>query len=173
MVVLSDRMKEVKKRIEMIEAESQQLHSEVSNIHATVSAVVSEMNTRIQENLVRHATATLRVRKDVQKHQNELNTLKQNVETNQTQLVKMNESIHSMQESLTRYAIAIDEVRLRQNVLDVKTTHGIRVWKIPDIQMLSRCNGTSYNQPLLLFILYQSTWVSYVYPYLPQWRWYW
>ena len=64
----------------------------------------------------------------------ELSRLKQNVETNQTQLMKANESIHTMQDSLTRYAIAIDEVRLRQDVLDVKTTHGILVWKIPDIR---------------------------------------
>ena len=64
----------------------------------------------------------------------ELSQLRQDVETNQTQLVKVNESIHTMQDSLTRYAIAIDEVRLRQDVLDVKTTHGILVWKIPDIR---------------------------------------
>ena len=66
--------------------------------------------------------------------QAELSQLKQNVETNQTQLVKVNESIHTMQDSLTQYALAIDEVRLRQDVLDVKTTHGILVWKIPDIR---------------------------------------
>ena len=64
----------------------------------------------------------------------ELSRLKQNVETNQIQLVKMNENIQTMQDGMTRYAIAIDEVRLRQDVLDVKTTHGILVWKIPDIR---------------------------------------
>ena len=66
--------------------------------------------------------------------QADFSRLKQNVETNQTQLVKMNENIQTVQDSLTRYAIAIDEVRLRQDVLDVKTTHGILVWKIPDIR---------------------------------------
>ena len=46
----------------------------------------------------------------------------------QTQL-----QIQAIQNSLAQYAIAIDEVRLRQNVPDVKTTNGLYIWKIPDI----------------------------------------
>ena len=60
--------------------------------------------------------------------------LKQEVDMQQTQIAKVNESLQTMQSSLTRYAVAMDEVRLRQDVLDVKTTHGILVWKIPDIR---------------------------------------
>ena len=64
----------------------------------------------------------------------EMSRLKQEVDTQQTQITKVNENLQIMQNSLTRYAVAIDEVRLRQDVLDVKTTHGILVWKIPDIR---------------------------------------
>ena len=64
----------------------------------------------------------------------EISRVKQEMEVQQTQLLKMNDSIQTVQDSLTRYAVAIDEVRLRQDVLDVKTTHGILVWKIPDIR---------------------------------------
>ena len=51
-----------------------------------------------------------------------------------TQLQKLAENVQAIQNSLTQYAIAIDEVRLRQDVLDVKTTNGLFVWKIPDIR---------------------------------------
>ena len=54
-------------------------------------------------------------------------------ETCYTQLQKLAENVQAIQNSLTQYAIAIDEVRLRQDVLDVKTTNGLFVWKIPDI----------------------------------------
>ena len=51
-----------------------------------------------------------------------------------TQLQKLAENVQAIQNSLTQYAIAIDEVRLRQDVLDVKTTNGKFTWKIPDIR---------------------------------------
>ena len=64
----------------------------------------------------------------------EVSKMKVQFESQQTQLLKMNESLQTVQSHLTQYALAIDEVRLRQDVLDVKTTHGILVWKIPDIR---------------------------------------
>ena len=60
--------------------------------------------------------------------------VKQELDSHQTQLMKMSENLQSVQQSLTQYAIAIDQVRLRQDVLDVKTTNGVFVWKIPDIR---------------------------------------
>ena len=55
-------------------------------------------------------------------------------EVRYTQLQKLTENVQAIQNSLTQYAIAIDEVRLRQDVLDVKTTNGLFIWKIPDIR---------------------------------------
>ena len=60
--------------------------------------------------------------------------MKQEIESHDSQILKMSESVQTMQSHLTQYAVAIDEVRLRQDVLDVKTTHGILVWKIPDVR---------------------------------------
>ena len=64
----------------------------------------------------------------------DVSEMKVQFESQQTQLLKMNESLQTVQSHLTQYALAIDEVRLHQDVLDVKTTHGILVWKIPDIR---------------------------------------
>ena len=64
----------------------------------------------------------------------DVSEMKVQFESQQTQLLKMNESLQTVQSHLTQYALAINEVRLRQDVLDVKTTHGILVWKIPDIR---------------------------------------
>ena len=35
---------------------------------------------------------------------------------------------------LQQHAVGMDEIRLRQDVLDVKTTNGVFIWKIPDIR---------------------------------------
>ena len=43
--------------------------------------------------------------------------------------VPSNEKQSIMQES-----IVVDELRLRLDVLDVKTTNGILIWKIPEIR---------------------------------------
>ena len=64
----------------------------------------------------------------------EVSRMKQEIDTHQTQLLKMSENLQSVQQSLTQHAVVIDEVRLRQDVLDVKTTNGVFVWKIPDIR---------------------------------------
>ena len=56
------------------------------------------------------------------------------MDSQQTQLLKICENLQSVQQSLTQHAVVIDEVRLRQDVLDVKTTNGVFIWKIPDIR---------------------------------------
>ena len=60
--------------------------------------------------------------------------IREEIDTCQAQLQHVSENMHTIQNSLTQYAIAIDELRLRQDVLDVKTTNGTFIWKIPDIR---------------------------------------
>ena len=60
--------------------------------------------------------------------------LKEAVERHDSQIVRLNTSMQSLQQSLTQYSISVDEVRLRQDVQDVKTTHGVFIWKIPDVR---------------------------------------
>lgn len=50
-----------------------------------------------------------------------------------SQLVGYMETVQTVQESVTRHAVAMEEIKLRQDILDVKTTHGIFIWKIPEI----------------------------------------
>ena len=50
------------------------------------------------------------------------------------QLAGYIDTVQTMQESVTRHSVAMDEIKLRQDILDVKTVHGIFIWKIPDIQ---------------------------------------
>lgn len=51
----------------------------------------------------------------------------------QSQLVGYIDTVQTVQESVTRHAVAMEEIKLRQDILDVKTTHGIFIWKIPEI----------------------------------------
>ena len=61
-------------------------------------------------------------------------SLNERVKANEMQLLNMSKMLQSLQQSLTQHAVVIDEVRLRQDVLDVKTTNGVFIWKIPDIR---------------------------------------
>ena len=42
--------------------------------------------------------------------------------------------MQNLEQNITQYSIAVDELRLRQDVQDVKTTNGVFIWKIPDIR---------------------------------------
>ena len=63
-----------------------------------------------------------------------LNLLREEMDTQKSQLMQLSENMQTVQESITCHAIAIDEVRLRQDVIDVKTTNGVFIWKIPDVR---------------------------------------
>ena len=69
------------------------------------------------------------VRDDAGIHQ-----MREDIESHDTQLLKMSETLQTVQSHLTQYGVAIDEVRLRQDILDVKMTNGVLIWKIPDIR---------------------------------------
>ncbi len=60
--------------------------------------------------------------------------LRENVEKHDNQISRLQENMQSLQQNITQYSIAVDELRLRQDVQDVKTTHGVFIWKIPDIR---------------------------------------
>ena len=63
-----------------------------------------------------------------------LSKLYDDVEAQTLKLMRVTENVQSLQETATRHSIAVDELRLRQDVLDVKTTNGLLVWKIPEIR---------------------------------------
>lgn len=60
--------------------------------------------------------------------------LRDDVENQQSQLVRLNDNVQSLQENFTQVTITLDDLRLRQDVLEVRTTNGIFIWKIPDIR---------------------------------------
>ena len=60
--------------------------------------------------------------------------LRENVERHDNQISRLQENMQNLQQNITQYSIAVDELRLRQDVQDVKTTHGVFIWKIPDIR---------------------------------------
>ena len=60
--------------------------------------------------------------------------MKEEIRSQETRLMKMSETLQTVQSNLTQHSIAIDEVRLRQDILDVKVTNGVLIWKIPDLR---------------------------------------
>ncbi len=58
----------------------------------------------------------------------------ENSETHTNQIQQLNQNVQMLQESVTQQTIVVDELRLRQDILDVRTTNGTFVWKIPDIR---------------------------------------
>ena len=43
------------------------------------------------------------------------------------------DTVQTLQENVTRHAVTMEEIKLRQDILDVKTVHGAFIWKIPEI----------------------------------------
>ena len=64
----------------------------------------------------------------------EMEGLKERVEKQHSQLAGVIDKIQTVQESVTRHALTMEEIKLRQDILDVKTATGIFIWKIPDIK---------------------------------------
>ena len=60
--------------------------------------------------------------------------MKEEIRSQETRLLKMSETLQTVQNSLTQHSVAIDEVRLRQDVLEVKVTDGVLIWKVPDLR---------------------------------------
>ena len=60
--------------------------------------------------------------------------MREEMRSQETRLMNMSETLQTVQSNLTQHSIAIDEVRLRQDILDVKVTNGALIWKIPDFR---------------------------------------
>lgn len=54
------------------------------------------------------------------------------------QIVGYVEVVQTIKEAVSRHTVSMDEVRLRQDILDVKTVNGVFVWKIPEISRRHR-----------------------------------
>ena len=55
-----------------------------------------------------------------------------------SQLVGSVETVQNIRETISRHAVAMDEVKLRQDILDVKTVNGAFIWKIPEVERRHR-----------------------------------
>ena len=76
------------------------------------------------------------IRATVHKLQKDVDQMKpciQDYDVLKGQLAGYLEVVHTVQESVTRHAVLMEEVKLRQDILDVKTTNGVFIWKIPEI----------------------------------------
>ena len=150
-------MLKMEEEMRTIMSENQKLHSEVSDLTFNVkeltksndekNVLIAQLNTIVEEKTKSKRVDTVEVNlasstkaalssldSPAAKLETEVSSMRKEMDTCQAQLQHVSESIQIIQNSLTQYAIAIDELRLRQDVLDVKTTNGLFIWKIPDIR---------------------------------------
>ncbi|XP_003385328.1 PREDICTED: TNF receptor-associated factor 3-like [Amphimedon queenslandica] len=73
------------------------------------------------------------LRATVHKLQKDVDLIKPVLQDYQSQIAGYLEVVQTVQESVTRHAVLMEEVKLRQDILDVKTTNGVFIWKIPEI----------------------------------------
>lgn len=83
---------------------------------------------------------------------NVVHMLRESVDRHENQITRLHESMQGIQKNMTQYSISVDELRLRQDVQEVKTTHGVFIWKIPDIRRryrdaLDRKTVSLYSPP--------------------------
>ena len=62
-----------------------------------------------------------------------LEDAKSEMNLQRSQLAGYIDTVQTMQESVTRHAVNMEEIKLRQDILDVKTVSGVFIWKIPEI----------------------------------------
>lgn len=56
------------------------------------------------------------------------------VESQQNKLAHIGEQVQEVQQNMTHHMLVLDDLRLRQDILDVKATGGVFIWKIPDVR---------------------------------------
>ena len=61
-----------------------------------------------------------------------LSRLYEDIEAQRSKLIRVTENVQSLQETATRHSVAVDDLRLRQDLLE--TTNGLLIWKIPEIR---------------------------------------
>ena len=63
----------------------------------------------------------------------EIEDAKSQMNLQRSQLAGYIDTVQTMQESVTRHAVDMEEIKLRQDILHVKTVSGVFIWKIPEI----------------------------------------
>ena len=62
-----------------------------------------------------------------------LEDAKSQMNLQRSQLAGYIDTVQTIQESVTRHAVNMEEIKLCQDILDVKTVSGVFIWKIPEI----------------------------------------
>lgn len=76
-------------------------------------------------------------------------SLQKDVSMMKSQLAGYLDTSETVQESVRRHAIAMEEIKLRQDILDMKTTNGVFIWKIPEIRR--RYNDAQQGRTISLY----------------------
>ena len=60
--------------------------------------------------------------------------IREMVDKHENQIFHLHSEMQTIQQNFNKCSITLDELRLRQDIQDVRTTNGIFIWKIPDIR---------------------------------------
>ena len=71
-------------------------------------------------NIVPSSSLTHKIHESVEKHGNQISLL--------------HEGMQDLQQNITQYSLFLEKMRRRQDILDVRTTNGNFIWKVPDIR---------------------------------------
>ena len=130
-------------RLEEVTTEKREFKRQISEMERSVKAIshrvdgVNALGTNESQRATNHHTqpkSILPLNSHVAATKFEVREnagIREQVQTQGTQLIKMSETLQTVQTNITQYAIAMDEVRLRQDILDA---NGLMIWKIPDIR---------------------------------------
>ena len=126
---VSKRVEEIKQSVDANSRQILKMDESLQNMEKTQQQMMRCMHTLLGTQVQCRPDAL-----DTDTPESMVSQMRQDLESQQTQLLKISDNLQTVQQSLTQHAVVIDEVRLRQDVLDVKTTNGVFIWKIPDIR---------------------------------------
>jgi TNF receptor-associated factor 3 len=129
-----------------LRAENSTLRSEVSNLASQVDRLLKSSeakDTEMRELKVYFERVASREREEIRLKGDCVETdsaanggrgRKGRREEDDSRLRHINETLIGFQSQVTEHGNQLEDMRLRQDIMDVKTTNGVLVWKIPDVR---------------------------------------
>ena len=150
---------------EMRSLDSMSIKQRPSDVDSVSSAAVGHLEQRMAgvEDKLTH----------MQKQVEHLSSEPQTLETVKRDVHGVHNQMHNLDNRLTQYSNMMEEMSLRQE-LQVKTTAGVSVWKISDVQRRYReaMEGKTLSLYSPPFYIHKPSWLSHVHPNISVRRWY-
>ncbi len=120
------------KLVPELQSQIKQLQDQLSQAKMSIS-LEKEENSSMTEELRELGSRIVRLEQEMMIVKPSIMEVQSTVNGFTDQMVGYVKTVQNVQESVGRHTMAMDEYKLRQDLLDVKTVNGTFVWKVPQV----------------------------------------